>query len=293
MKRFITLPAAVAAMIALASCQSAMSVKADASVSLEDGPCPIEFTTKADFDASVSTKTSAVTTLATFNVNCVTGTPGTSETSVFNVAFSGSTTYTAGQYWPTSDPGYAFYAANLALTPTAKGPTVVAANTSDVVCAVLASPVYKSSNELNFKHIFARLGDVSVAAPSGYSVSSLNISITPKTSGTYNLYSGNGKTDGTGWSATNDGSAVVIASNIGTNSATDTYLVPGSYTLSASYTLTKGVYSESFSKTAPVSIKGGCINAISTTLPAGNASEISFTVSVSPWTNNSITASFN
>ena len=259
------------------------------------GKVPIVFTAEGDdLNASVTTKATEVTSLSSFNVLCVTGTAGSSEVQKFNVSFSGSTTFSGGQFWPDSDPSYKFYASNLAITAASGGPTVSATTATDAVCAFLPSPTYKAeSNSLTFNHIFARIGSCNISAPTGYTVSSLSVTVTPKTGGTYNLYSGNGKTDGTGWSSTSDGSATTIASTTGSTSDNNLYLVPGPYTLSASYTLTKGAYSKSFSKSATVSLVAGKINNISSTLPAGDAKDIVFTISITPWEQNSITATFN
>ena len=246
------------------------------------------------FSSSVQTKAaSAVTSLSSFNVNCITGTAGSAESSVFNVAFSGTTTYTGGKFWPSTNPSYKFYASNVAMTPAAGGPTIAAANTTDIVCAALLSPTYKASNTLTFNHIFARLGTCKIAAPDGYTVSGLSVKVTPNVSGTYNLFAGNGKTDGTGWSAKTPGSETVIASALNSTANNDIYLVPGSYTLTASYTLSMGDYSESFTKSSTVALVAGKVNNISATLPAGSASGIQFTVSVTPWSDNNITATFN
>lgn len=254
----------------------------------------ITFTTKGDgFDASVQTKASAVTSLSSFNVLAVTGTAGSAESTVFNSAFSGTTTYTGGKYWPSTDRSYHFYASNASIAAAAGGPTIAATNDTDIVCAFLATPTYKASNALVFNHIFARIGTCKIAAPSGYTVSNLSVKVTPNTGGTYSLFAGNGKTDGTGWSGKTAGSATTIASALNSTTNNDIYLVPGSYSLSASYTLTKGDYTESFTKTANVSLVAGKVNNISSTLPAGNAVEIQFSVSVTPWSDNNISASFN
>jgi len=259
------------------------------------GEIPILFTAEGDgLNASVTTKaTSAVTSLSSFNVLCVTGTAGSSESTVFNSPFTGSSTYTGGKYWPSTDRSYKFYASNATITSAASGPTVSASNVTDVVCAFLDSPTYKASNELTFNHIFARVGTCTITAPSDYTVSGLTVKITPKTGGTYNLYTGNGKTDGTGWSSTSNGTITAIATSTGSTADQGMYLVPGSYTLSASYTLTKGDYSQSFNKTATVSLLAGKINNISSTLPAGNAADIVFTVSITDWSAKAVTANFN
>lgn len=293
-KNLITIIAALAAVLCLPACQKEGAAP-EFQAAQEQGHESIVFTAMGDgFSADVQTKaTSAVTSLSSFNVNCVKGTMGSSETSVFNSAFSGSSSYTGGKYWPATDQGYKFYASNATMTAAATGPTIAATNATDIVCAVLASPSYKASNALVFNHIFARVGTCKISAPSGYTVSNLSVKITPKTGGTYSLYAGNGKTDGTGWSSTTNGSATTIASALGSTTDNGLYLVPGSYTLTATYTLTQGDYSESFTKTASVSLTGGKVNNISATLPAGNAAQITFTVSVTAWTDNNITASFS
>ena len=287
---------AAAALLALCSCNKESAPAPVLTPADGTGRRPIVFLAEGEgLSAEVTTRATAVTSLTSFNVNCVTGTAGSAETSVFNAAFSGtaSTSYKGGKYWPATDPSYKFYASNATLTPAAAGPTVAATNATDVVCAVLTSPTFAASNKLTFNHIFARLGTVTVTAPAdGSTVSNLAIKITPKTGGTYSLYKGNGKTDGTGWSSTTTGSATTIASATGSNS-NDIYLVPGTYTLTATYTQTLGAYTESCTKTATVSLVGGKINSIATTIPDSGATEIVFTVSITAWGTNSVTANFS
>ena len=160
------------------------------------------------------------------------------------------------------------------------------------MCAYIASPLWNQPNELTFEHIFARLGNVTVTPPSGYTATSVNISFTPYISGNYNIKTkewSNKETDSVSPLKT-------IASASGSNSGNDIWLVPGSYILTANYTLQKGsgggAYSESFTKTAEVVLQAGKINSIQTTLPDGNATNISFSVTVTPWSNNNITAVF-
>lgn len=266
-------------MALLCSCaKEAENIRGQISFTADTGQGMLDITTKAD----------VVTSLSSFNVNCVTGVAGTSETSVFNSSFSGTTTYTGGKYWPLTDPEYKFYASNATITPSATGPTVSASNTTDVLCAVSLTPTYMESNSLTFNHIFARIGKCVVHAPSGYTVSSLTVKLTPKTGGKYNLYKGNGKTNGTGWSSTTAGSVTTIATATESSADNGLFLVPGSYEMTASYKLTKGAYSESFTKKGTVALAAGKINDISCTLPAGNATQISFTVTISPWSTNNV-----
>ena len=159
----------------------------------------------------VETRASVVESLSSFHVGAVTGTAGSSETEAWNAVFSGGPTYTGGKFWPASNPNYTFYASSLDMTASRTGYTVSATNATDVVCAYLPNPGFKAVNKLVFEHVFARLGDVTVTAAENYSLSNISITVTPKTGGTYNLFTGAGKTDGTGWSSTTSGSSAGIA----------------------------------------------------------------------------------
>lgn len=283
----LPVPAAVVVLsIISAACTKEASTRVQSSVDLDE----IEFRMDSgSFEAEVETKATAVTALSSFNVHCFTGTPGSAETPVFNVGFSGSTSYTGTtkQFWPSTDPGYHFYASNATITPAGGGATISAANSTDIVVAKCMSPTYKQSNTLTFNHIFARVGEVTVTAPNdGSAVSNLSITFTPKTGGTYLINSGT-------WSSASNGSAVVLANATGVNASKDTYCVPGAYTLNASYTLTKGAYSKNFTKSANVTLPVGKISAISTTLPNSDVSEITFSVTVENWGTNTINTSWN
>ena len=241
--------------------------------------------TSEGVDVDMTTKAGEVTSLDAFNVNCVTGTPGLTESSVFVVEFSKEgSNYTGGKFWPSTDTGYKFYASNASIVSTASGATIDATNQTDIVCAVCVNPQYRESNTLTFNHIFARLGKTTVTVQEGYTLENFSLTITPRTGGRYNLYAGNGKSDGSGWTATTEGSALTLADKSGVNSATDTYLVPGSYTLTATYTLKKGDYSFTNSNVSKsLDIAGGKISEIKVSLAGGNAVDVFISVSVTPW----------
>ena len=132
-----------------------------------------------------------------------------------------------------------------------------------------------------------------MSAATGYTLSGVSITLVPKTGGTYNLFSGAGKTDGTGWSSVSNGSATGIANATAGTKANDIYLVPGTYELTASWTATKGDYTQTFTdKKKTVAIVGGKVNKLSTTL-GGSADEIEFSVTVNPWGENTIPVSFD
>lgn len=289
MKKFLFIATAAVAALSFASCNKDFENEGNP---VAPETAEIVFTA-GGIHADVETRATAVTSLSSFNVLCVTGTAGSSESEKFNVPFSGTTTYTGGKYWPDVNPSYKFYASNEDITSTAGGPTVVASNETDVVCATCLVPAFKASNALTFEHVFARLGKCTIAAPEdGCSVSDLKVSVTPKTGGTFNLYSGNGKTDGTGWSSTTTGVETTIASALSSSADNDLYLVPGSYTLAVSYTLTKGDFTKSYTKSSTVSLVGGKINNITATLPGASSdlAVITFTVNIKDWEENNITA---
>ena len=240
----------------------------------------IEAQTKA------SSGTSETTSLTSFYVSAVTGSAG-SESSAFassqftQVTGSSPAVYKGGKIWPASNLNYKFYASNRPLTYAAAGTTVTATNTTDVVCAYLTNGTYKTKNTLTFEHIFARFGRVDVAAESGYTISNISIRITPKTGGTYNLRTGAGQTDGTGWSSVTTGSSTVVASQTGAN-GNDIYLVPGTYQVTATWTATHSGTSITYTdKVVYVPIVGGKTNVVSVVL----GGEITFGVDLAEYCN--------
>lgn len=273
----------------------------------ETGLIPIVFN-QPQFDVEnnvTDTKATAVTSVTSFKASCVTGTFGTSESAVWtNVSFTGTaSSCKGGKYWPyTSDypsGGYKFYATNYStIAFTSTGATVSpSTNSIDVVVAYNNAPTYCAKNALNFNHIYARLTDVTVAAATGYTISSISITITPKVGGTYNIYTGRNSTDATGWSGTVSGSVTTISNASAGTKSNDIYLVPGTYTVTAGWTAstTNGDWTRTYSGvTQTVNLVKGHTNKLSITL-GGNATEIEFSTSVTPWVTSdpAITPSFS
>ena len=224
------------------------------------------------FNAYVTTKATE-TTLSNlqsggFKASATTGSVGSEVSGWNNVSFTlNGESYEGNKFWPASDPSYHFYASNVDLTHTVNGCTVAATNETDVVCAYLASPNYKRKNTLNFEHIFARIGTVTIAAIPGYTLSEIDIRVTPNIGGTYNIRTGSGQTDDTGWSDLTIGSAIVIGSVTGAN-VNSLWLVPGNYTLTASWSSTDlgGNTIIHNNKIAEVSLMKGAVNNISLAL---------------------------
>ena len=282
-KTFSFLALGLVAGLAIVSCQKeAADVNINAQLSKE-----IVFKANA-------TKATAVTALTTFNVLATKGATETSQE--FNIAFNKvgeTTTYTGAtpQYWITPDPTYHFYASNAAITYAAQASTVVVTdNATDVVCAKALAPTYLSSNTLTFDHIFARIGTITINTQTGYELSDVSATVKYATSGTWNLYTDK-------WSAHAAEAATPVAAFSGNTAAqtstNDVYVVPAtSYTaagtnqLSVTYTLTKGAYTITQTKTANLPLQIGKINNITATVDGGDASEIEFIITVNPWTAN-------
>lgn len=228
------------------------------------------------------TKATPVSSLASFYVSAVTGSAGADVEAWTSATFSqvATNTYRGGKYWPASDPAYRFYASNVAMNYASDGPTIAASNETDIVCAYLSSPSYRVSNDLTFNHIFARLGAVTVSADVTYTISDITIWIRNlKTGGTYNLYTGAGYTDGTGWSSLTPagssdtqvyryaGSINPGASQAGADNAL--YVVPGEYAIVASWTAQYHNYVEQFDQVVsytPVSLLAGAVSSLSVIL---------------------------
>jgi len=193
--------------------------------SMETEVVPMEF---GDMD----TKTASVTSLSSFYVSAVTGSAGSESSAWTSTTFSGSGSYTGGRYWASSNPEWKFYASNRPLNYAGGGTYITASNDLDVVVAYKTDATYKSTNSLSFSHIFGQIGSVTVQADEGFKASDItNISITlsPKTSGTYNIRTG-------AWSGITTGSATTIANSTPGTKSNALMLIPGTYTVSCSWT---------------------------------------------------------
>lgn len=262
-----------------------------------------------DNEFDVTTKATAIVTddLTEFYVAATSGSVGSESSEWTSCRFSGTPgeAFRADEprkWWPHDNPGYKFYGSTLPIVFNAGGSYVEADNSTDVVCAYLPNPAYLDLNTLTFNHIFARVGAFTVSAAEGYTISSATITLTPKVSGTYNLRTGAGQTDGTGWSSTSNGSATNLigsfstitygTANASSTSANDIYIVPGTYTLTATWTATRDDYTETFSSIdVNASFTAGKVNILSTIL-GGLAEEVVFTVNVTPWGTQNVVASF-
>ena len=256
---------------------------------LAEGPAiEMEVSTKATVNTSAQLETNG------FLANAVKGSAGSDVEVWSNQLFTKiGDAWEQDKWWPNADESYRFfgvYPASYTTTFTAGGPTIAATTANDILCAYKGDATYKTVNTLTFEHIFARLSNVTVTAVEPYTISAISINITPKTGGTYNLYTGAGHADGTGWSSTTTGSVTNIANATPGTKNNDLYLVPGQYTLSATWTATKDSYSQTFSNIyVDVDLVAGKTNNITAAL-TGNGTEIHFGVNVTAWADNNINA---
>ena len=234
-------------------------------------------------DMQVQTKTSAITSVpSTLNYSMTTGTIG-SETSKIESASGnvGSGKIATGVYQSLTPTSYNYYVSNAAITFAASGSTISAVNTTDVIAGKVTSKETNPSVKLD--HVFARTGTLTLNTQSGYALSNVSWKIessTGGTGGTYNI-------------AKNIWTSVTALTSTTITKDSDLYLVPGSYILTVHYTLSKGDWSDSFTKSATVTLVAGKVNNISGTASGGDASEISITVTLTEWGTNNITATFS
>lgn len=272
----------MAAIAALASCAKEAPVASQSPVQYSD---EISFLVENDLGASVETRASAVESLNSFNV--LAENTGSSEQLWSLATTKSGSNYNTGKYWPSVDGKYAFYASNVALAYNAAGTTVSPSdNSTDVVVAYSA---YSASNyrkviPLTFNHIYARIGEVEVNAPESYNIEVKSVSTKIVKGGTYNV-----KTDV--WSSKGSEAAQSLA--VGAN---DVYAVPGDIVVTVNYVLTKGDYKKEFTKSGTITLTQGKVNNITANPSLSSeegASDIVFTVSLTPWGSQDHTVQLN
>ena len=206
------------------------------------------------------TKVDAVTSLPSFQVVCTNGAAGNENLRWQATFLESGGSYTGDQYWPLEDPSYHFYAANAPVSYAREGCSIDATNDRDVVGAFLESPQYKQRNNLAFRHLFARLGRFTVTAEAGKTISDVDIRLTPRSGGSYDLRHGT-------WSQVTEDAPVCISPSGEGTRENDLYLVPGAYTLTASWTVWKrGFGTRKESVTTDITLPAGEVTDVSTVL---------------------------
>lgn len=239
---------------------------------------------ESDDDFSVETKATAVTSIpSTLYWGATTGTSTeTAKWATASASTSSSNIYT-GKYQTATPTAYNYYLANQSFT--VGGDMTVANNNIDVIAGRLAQST-SATPSVTLNHIFARTGTLTCNTQSGYTISSISWTITSYgsvtgTAGTYNMKSQS-------WT-----SRSASLSETAITSSSDFYLLPGEYTFKVSYTLTKGDYSQSFTKSGRATIVAGKVNNISCTAIGGSASEIQIGVSLTAWGTQSVSTTLS
>ncbi|MCQ2151547.1 MAG: fimbrillin family protein, partial [Bacteroidales bacterium] len=221
MKRFFIL---TTFLMTFTGCQSVNSNVTDISPEAHgrESLKAIEFSIK---DTSATKSPTPITSLSQFNVTATIGSAGSETSKLSNVVFEDknkSGVFKSDAVWPSADPGYHFYASNVAMTHNASGQSVtISSIDKDVVCAYLASPSYKVKNDLTFNHILARVGKVSFTNLD--LCSNVRLSMRYSGSGTYNLRTGV-------WSSVGSQSSKEL-----TTSDNDFWIIPGTYDATLTY----------------------------------------------------------
>lgn len=247
----------------LASCTKDAGMRPSYS---EDIQAPLKEEISFYLDDAADTKADIITVPSSFNVLCFTGTAGSDEMTVFNSVFSKTGSYyQGGKYWPSSDRRYNFYASNADITASRSGAYITVSEATDIIVAHYG---YRSNYEsferiipLQFNHIYAKLGYCNVTAPEGYTVTDLKVSFSPYYLGVYDL---NGVW--TGKTKRN----ITLATSLNSSSSLGSYIVPGKYTVTLTYTLNKNGYVEPVNKSVDLEFISGKTNNLLLRLPSGN-----------------------
>ncbi len=268
MKKFSVFIIAAVAALSFASCQKNDRIPNDS-----EGQ---EIVLNVGDSFEVDTKATAVTAVpSTLYWGASTGTSTESVKWATASASVSSSKINTGKYQTATATAYNYYVANQ--TFTVAGDMTVANNNTDIVAGRTASSS-STTPSVTLNHIFARTGSLTCNTQSGYTISGVSWKIygSPSdvqgTAGTYNMKSQS-------WTA----ASTKLTSETAITSTSDMYLIPGTYTIKVSYTLTKGDYSQSFTKTGTVSLTMGKVNNISCTAIGGGASEIVLSVSLTAW----------
>lgn len=295
-----------ALLLGLAACNKV----AGPDVAAEDSDTEIVF---AAYENIGDPETKAVTETTTANLAAIKVTAMTTKAYVFeNTSFSKSgDVFKGGKYWPSTDGSWKFALANTDMAGTYSAPTVSPANANtDIVVGYLASPEYKASSTsgktaVTLSHIFARFGSITMKEPSGYSVTNLKVTISPKTSGTYSLSGASWTTKGAAGSAVyvvgSAGEGYNLHGNSGSVTQTpDFMLVPDTYTITATYTISKDSYTANKTATASVTFPQGqttnigLVGGSTPNIPAPtDIAELQFSITVTAWGTNNQTPAFN
>ena len=228
-----------------------------------------------------STKATAITALpSSLYWGATTGTSTEAAKWSSASASVSSSRISTGKYQTSTPTAYNYYVSNVALSVGANT-TVTASNTTDVICGRAAS-TSSTTPSVALGHIFARTGTISFTAPSGYTASNVSYTIVGQstingTAGTYNLKTG-------AWTA----ASTKLSTATALTASSDMYLIPGTYTIKCTFTLTRGDFSKTYTQSGNVTLVQGKVNNITVTTASAEANQIVINLSLTAWANNAI-----
>ena len=132
--------------------------------------------------------------------------------------------YSGERYWNKNNLTYSIYASNTPMTFEDGDPEIIVTNKKDAVCSHLSTPSHPGINPLTFKHVFAKIGNVLVEVKPGCIIAGVTVSLSPKTSGKYDL-----KTEE--WTILNEEEPTIIATTTPGCMTDNLILIPGEYEL--------------------------------------------------------------
>ena len=223
-------------------------------------------------------------------VTATTGTAGSEALHFQNVRFgynSVTGAFLGEADWPAKGSSCHLYASNAPMLFHQGGTTVWADGRQDIVCAYVSSPTWGSAVEMDFAHVFARLGKMVIVADEGWTVSDVSVVMEAGTAGTYDIRGGYGHTDGTGWSDVQGEDVTGITGGVTGTTQFQCFVVPGTYLVRVSWTAeSAGGGAQSWSgMVAPLTLSAGSETDV--TLSLGGSMYLS--ASVAPWDDESYT----
>ena len=169
-----------------------------------------------------------------------------------------------GRYQTATPTAYNYYVSSLPVTFGSGGSTIAATNATDVIAGCTTAATTSTGPSVAMSHIFARTGSLTLNTQTGFTLSGVSWKIESTT--------GSGGTAGTYNIATKAWSGLTALAQRTVTSSSDLYLVPGTYRLTVSYTLTASGRSQSFTRTCSVSLTAGKVHNITATATGGTLS---------------------
>lgn len=226
---------------------------------------------------SVDSKASAITSMPSSLYWCATtGTSGSSDALKYAPTRSAvsSGRISTGKYQTAAPASYNWYVSNASMSIASGGPTVSVTSTDSDYLAGCAKASVSATPEVGLRHILARSGTLTFNTQSDYAVSGVSWVISRSSSGTSGTY--NIATDS--WTP-----APASMSPVSLTGSSDLYLLPGEYTVTITYTLSRENYSETFTRSGSVTLLQGMVNDLTATANGGAAVVIAVSPSLSGW----------